>query len=228
MPRTVAKARAWAAKQAKKPSENWHGKCLVFSRSAYNVDAKYASAANAWEHTHYRHTSFPAPAGALYWWTGGSHSDGHVAVSDGNGYCWTTDFPHNDGKVSREHVSAINVTWTNLRYKGWTEDINDVKVMSVPVVPVLDSAAIGKATLKHTKVPGGLILKRAVAKEVGPGTLGLVSSKLGLLFRRRYRLVQRKYMKAVHGKTVTLASCNGIPGKESLTWLGTRHGFKVK
>jgi len=101
------------------------GMCLRFVRSLYNVPAKYADAATAWAHTKYRHSSTP-PKGVPVWWTGGSSGHGHVAISDGNGYVISTDYPRR-GRVGRVLISTLTRAW-NLRYRGWSEDINDVRV----------------------------------------------------------------------------------------------------
>jgi Putative peptidoglycan binding domain len=58
------------------------------------------------------------PAGAVVLWTGGGNGDGHITVSAGAGDCWTVDWV--DGlHQSKVAISAINRSWTSLRYAGW-------------------------------------------------------------------------------------------------------------
>lgn len=130
--RTPEQALAWCKQEAEHPSRSWLDDCLMFARSAYNIPSKYATASIAWSHTTQRGTGTP-PRGALVWWTGGSHGAGHVAVSIGDGTCWTSDFGNDaylgDGKIHRERISNI-AQHASFTYRGWSRDINDV--LAVP------------------------------------------------------------------------------------------------
>lgn len=67
---------------------------------------------------------FNAPLGAVMCWTGGSSGYGHVTVSAGGGYCWTTDWK---GALKETRVSAseLDKSWGSgphgIRYAGWSE-----------------------------------------------------------------------------------------------------------
>jgi hypothetical protein len=67
------------------------------------------------------------------WWLGGSHGFGHVALSDGGGYVWSTDVLR-PGKVDRVTAASITHNW-GLSYVGWSEDINGERVYVPPVNP---------------------------------------------------------------------------------------------
>lgn len=69
-------------------------------------------------------------------------------------------------------------------------------------------------------------LKRAVKREVGRGLMITASDILGPGFRRQYKLVQAKYLKH-SGGAANATSVDGIPGSESLNWLGKRQDFDV-
>lgn len=227
MVRTPAKALEWAKGESLNPSQNWLGKCLVFSRSTYDVPAKYGSAAEAWSHTTERYgIQTTPPAGALVWWTGGRHGYGHVVLSAGDGWCWSSDKVR-AGKVDLVRISSITRDW-GLTYQGWTTDINGVQVLNLPTPkPVLRYVAVHHAAKTSSKLPKGKLLKAAVAKEVGPKLLRMASPVLGIFFRRRYRAVQQKHDLLVNKVKHPLKHYSGIPDRASLAWLGHRHGFKV-
>ncbi len=91
--------------------------------------------------------------------------------------------------------------------------------------PVLNAENIAKCTREATRAPLGTLLKKAVAAEVGVGTMHLAHGFHGSEFKKRYVLVQRKYL---DNDKESKASADGIPGPSSLSWLGRRHGFNVK
>lgn len=223
--RTGKEAIAWAVKESANESRNWQGLCLMFVRSCFNVAARYPSAETGYYNTTKRHTSWPPPAGVPVWWTNGRY--GHIAISTGDGYCWSTDWLR-PGQVDRAPIRSITTQWGQ-NYRGWTEDINGVTVWSPPPpsLPKLNAANIARAARKSESPPQGLLLKKAVAKEVGRGVMSLKNGKLGAGFRRRYKLVQKKYLGS-RGVPVSDRGADGIPGKASLTWLGKRHGFNVE
>lgn len=115
--------------EQEKPSRNWTGLCLMFTRSMYDVGPKYPSASVAWHNVKKkRRVEFggEAPRGAPVWWTGGANGYGHVAISVGGGYCWSTDFART-GKVDLVRIDDITKAW-NLNFEGWSEDLNGVDV----------------------------------------------------------------------------------------------------
>ena len=159
--RSPKEAIAWAAYQSRYSTYNWYRQCLKFARSCYGVAAKYATAGEAYAHTRYRHTSWPPPAGALVWWTKIGQA-GHVALSDGKGNCWSTDI-RRVGKVDLVPIVTIERSW-GIKYRGWTEDINDVRVWSPPqVVPA--QPASGWATFHANGSAHGVLptLDEAIA-----------------------------------------------------------------
>src|SRR5262245_42493162 len=119
----VALARAKATETFK--ADN----CLVFVRTRYGVGPGAEDAAQGWRITDERHTSTP-PRGAPVWWTGGKH--GHVAISAGNGYVISTDWPR-PGTVGRVSIATLTRSWSKT-YRGWSEDVNEVHVFERPVV----------------------------------------------------------------------------------------------
>jgi hypothetical protein len=214
--RNATSAVGWAKAQRSFDS----GMCLKFVRTCYNVPPKYASAAIAWSKTKYRHTSTP-PKGVPVWWTGGSRGFGHVAISDGGGYVISTD-TGGRGRVGRTSIKHITRSWRQT-YRGWSEDINGVRVYvpsdSRPATPALDASAVARMFRTRTKSNAVLIIQKALAVEVGldfssgPGIPGPLT-------REAYKKWQRRL--GFTGK-----DADGIPGYTSLLRLGTKRGFGV-
>jgi hypothetical protein len=127
--RSVSSALSWAIAQRCFPT----GMCLKFVRTCYNVEPKYATAAIAWSKTRYRHST-TAPNGVPVWWTGGSRGFGHVAISAGGGFVISTDTAGR-GRVGRTSIAHITSSWGQT-YRGWTEDINAVRVYRPAAVAV--------------------------------------------------------------------------------------------
>lgn len=222
--RTPIQAVAWAVKEHLTPSRDWTGMCLMFVRTCFGVAALYPSAGVAWQHTTRRHTTTPPP-GVPVWWTGGRSGYGHVAISAGSGYVWSTDAVRR-GKVDRVSIGSITRNW-GLSYQGWSEDINDVRVYTPPVrppKPTISLTATRRALRRGTTVQHGAYLKRAIAAEVGRGLMGLSGNRLGWAVRRQVRKVQRKFLIA-NGRAVTATATDGIFGPESFAWLGHRRRF---
>ena len=68
------------------------GYCLKTVRGYYGVNAKYGSAEEGWYASKHKHEvpSSQVPRGVPVWWTNGKY--GHVAISLGNGLCYSTDW----------------------------------------------------------------------------------------------------------------------------------------
>lgn len=103
----------------------WSRLCLRFVRKVYGLDARDRSAIVAWHESRSKHRGDPRPpAGVPVFWAGGG--PGHVALSLGNGWVLTSDYPSR-GHVTKVTISALDEAW-NLRYLGWTDDLEGVVV----------------------------------------------------------------------------------------------------
>ena len=123
----------YAQAQHEHPTRNWTGWCLVFVRSAFGVAARYPSAASAWQHADHKHLETDPnkiPREVPVFWTGGTHGYGHIALSRGDGSCWTTDLIH-PGKVDVARIDDVRKRW-GLHLVGWAEDLNGVRVYEPP------------------------------------------------------------------------------------------------
>jgi len=203
---------------------NWFGWCLVFVRRCFNVGALYGSAEKAYLRTDFKHgTSGTPPLGVPVWWTNGG--DGHVAISTGDGNCFSTDIKRH-GKVDLVAISFITRKWGQ-NYRGWSEDINGVRIWrpGAKQLPAVDLSNVQDAARRDQFRPQGqglhesdvLIVEKALRSQ-GLKPPEFVDGYAGTEFRAAYA----KWQKAVVGPPF-----DGIPGRESLGLLGKRRGFRV-
>jgi hypothetical protein len=229
--RSPQSALAWARGRRSFQS----GMCLKFVRTCYNVPPLHASAAIAWNKSRFRHSSTP-PKGVPVWWTGGSRGFGHVAISDGGGFVISTD-SGGKGRVGRTTISHITRAW-HQTYRGWTEDINGVRVFragsSAPAAtaapkkpartpprgrPTVSASAVANLFRRKQKHNAVLLIQKALAAEVGldfssgPGTPG-----------PRTRAAYQKWQQRLGFRG---NDADGIPGFTSLSRLGAKRGFGV-
>lgn len=98
------------------------GMCMRTVSRAYGwYGSGEQSAWSFWRHEPERYCHYTgvtsAPAGALIIWRGGPHGYGHVAISAGNGYCYSTDIARN-GRVDLVPITRIQRQW-GLVLRGW-------------------------------------------------------------------------------------------------------------
>lgn len=144
------------------------GMCKKFVRETYDVASDGTpDAIGAWNRAKHRHAQtdpMRIPRGVPVFWRGGRH--GHVALSAGDGFCWSTDIERR-GYPDRVDIRLIAQQW-GMELLGWTEDIDGVRVFTPPPPPPpskgthVDAARteLGKAKAK----PGTLrarLLRRA-------------------------------------------------------------------
>lgn len=218
-------AKAQVTNPTPPPGEtDWFGWCLVFVRRCFNVGAKYGSAEQAYLRADFKHgTGGTPPLGVPIWWTNGG--DGHVAISTGDGSCYSTDIKRH-GKVDKVAISFITRKWGQ-NYRGWSEDINGVRIWrpTAKQLPAVDLSNVQDAARRDQYRPQGqglhesdvIIVEKALRSQ-GLKPPQFVDGYAGTEFRDAYA----KWQKAVVGPPF-----DGIPGLESLTLLGQRRGFRV-
>jgi hypothetical protein len=205
---------------------DWFGWCLVFVRRCFNVGPMYGSAEKGYFGTDFKHgTSGTPPLGVPIWWTNGG--DGHVAISTGDGNCYSTDIKRR-GKVDKVAISYITRTWGQ-KYRGWSEDINGVRIyrpgQKVAPLPAVDLSNVIDAARRDQFRPQGqglhehdvLIVEKALRHQ-GLKNAEFVDGYAGTEFRTAYAIFQ---------KATVPPPFDGIPGLASLTKLGKRNGFRV-
>lgn len=123
------------------------GQCLRNVVTAYDVFITPGpdTAAEAFAATRLRGTDAPAPLGALLWWLGGQPirvgsvwvKPGHVAIADGTGGCYSTDFTDSgfvgDGTVHHlQDYRNISVHDPAQVFQAWSRDLNGFTVVPAP------------------------------------------------------------------------------------------------
>ena len=132
--RTPTQAIAFARDESKGPTRNWNNLCLQFVRTCYRVPPREPNARLGWANAKKRHKTSNAasiPAGVPVWWNTKTTND-HVAISAGNGMCYSTDVPR--GKVGLIGINDLSKRW-GATLLGWSEDINGVRVYTPPAKP---------------------------------------------------------------------------------------------
>lgn len=207
------------------------GMCQQFTRVCFGIGGGFGSARAAWQGAkkrHYVSRGSQIPAGVPVYWLGGSSGYGHAAVSLGNGLCRSTDWPRSR-QVGTARIDDISRQW-NQSLVGWAEDINGTPIPGIPRPndgePNIHHKHVVRAVRSGRPILHGKRLKLAVAKEVGKGRMNLASPVLGSQFRAQYADLQVKFLRAKKRK-ITKSATNGMPGRESLIWLGKRQGFDV-
>lgn len=198
-------ALAYAKAQHAHASQDWSNQCLKFVRTSYGAPAMGGDAHSAWDAAKVKHPRLSdrdtaPPKGVPVFFRGGPH--GHTAISDGGGWCWSTDYKR-QGKVDRVRIVDIERGW-GVAYRGWTEDVNRTKVTGWDQPPAHKAHVTFTRTLK-------------------PGARGRdVKDYKGHLWHRKvktgfYGPASVKLTKAVQRKnTPHLGTADGIVGP--VTW----------
>jgi hypothetical protein len=133
------------------------GRCLQFVNWAFGeptsrmtsngrgstADGNWQDAKEGWYGSLHQHPGdgTDAPAGVpIYWETGPSGNPaGHIALSDGDGWCYTTDYA-GPRSVSRQRVAYLN----SLRGRalGWTEDFGGNPIAGITSADPIETPPI--------------------------------------------------------------------------------------
>jgi hypothetical protein len=223
MVNTVDEAIAFAQKEQARRSEDWHRMCFRFTRKACGVGPSGVpmdSAKKAFERTKTRHDKGVPPRGAPVFW--GGNEFGHAALSDGNGYVYSNDFLRK-GQIDRVAITAITKRW-KLKYLGWTEDINGVKVNFGPMPtnrPIMSLSAMQFAATHPAVKPGTEAQIRLIKATLR--VLGCGNDKTDG-FRQMY---QRFQLSLGFKGTKPGQPADGVPGEKSARRLAARAGYVV-
>lgn len=125
------------------------GYCLQNVRKGYGIAAKYPNATGAWNNTQqHRDTNIPAGVEVplFYSWK----TDGHINVRLANGKVWS------DGTIY-PNLAAYRITHPLVKYLGWGESVNGVRVIEKVPEPVHISVQINPGTWNVRTSPNGPI-----------------------------------------------------------------------
>lgn len=129
------------------------GQCLnyVWVCSDAPRSANINDANAAWYAATQKETVGNPPAGAPVYWSGGRY--GHIAISLGNGYVRSTDYP-NKGQVGTVAIYLITRQW-GLNYRGWSRSYANHPIDGIqkgtsapPAAPVLRRGMVSNAVYK--------------------------------------------------------------------------------
>jgi hypothetical protein len=208
------KAIEWARKHLRWPA----GYCLQWVRMCFDVAARYYDANEGWRNAQYKHRTSSGqhcPRGVPVWWTNSTH--GHVALSVGDGYCINTD-AGGAGVCARVKIDDLTRRW-GLRFEGWSEDINGVRVYN----PKAGEPAAGWERVRPSAVQLGkrnkdveVVARRLVAKLGDKHGMDL-SDRWKDYFGRRKQAAYREWQERLGFDG---PDADGIPGPYSLRKLG--------
>lgn len=223
---------AAALREHKNPTRLWtsprgNGLCLQFTRTVLGVPALFGSAIEAWGHVAPgdRHGGQSPPPGVPVFWRVGRW--GHVAVSAGGGYVWSTDILRK-GKVDKVCIAYLSHAW-NATYLGWAETLNNRRVYT-PSAKVPRDKPVHVRNLREA---AELDLARPAGQASHPYEVGVVERALaaeGLLDDRwldgswgtKTVAAWKRWQKRIGNEPT------GRPGREGLERLAAKHKFEVK
>lgn len=140
---------------------NVRGYCLRNVRLGYGIGPKYSSAWVSWQNAPQRTNAIPTGVDVpVYFWWG---RYGHIGVRLANGKFWT------DGKVYSS-LNRYRLTHPAVIYRGWSDEVNDVKVIKYapkPVAPSPRMPKVGskiKVTIHRTTFKNGTQVKAGTLK----------------------------------------------------------------
>jgi len=127
------------------------GLCLKYSRSVFGIDAVYDPAWQAWQKVQYRHEdkNFPDASVPVWFdWWGKLPGDtvkkqyGHVAVRDKSGIIWSSPLSGIGRAWFNSIEDLVKAFGNGMKYVGWSEDINNVRVVQEEEITMPDEAAV--------------------------------------------------------------------------------------
>lgn len=158
------------------------GMCDNFVANMYGLTASgYTTAISHWNSipSQYKHPGDGnPPAGALVFWSGGSNGFGHVAISDGKGYIYSTDMPHS-GNVGHVPLSQISNQW-GLKYQGWAEPYFGGQVVGTGTYAGNANQAQQVGAASGTTVPASYV-GDSLVKALGVPSLGNALARGGII-----------------------------------------------
>lgn len=212
-----ASAVSRAAQEVRHASRDWTGWCLVFVRTMLGIGKNYPSAISAWNNAKGRRTVGTPPPGVPLFWSG--HEFGHVALSAGGGYCYSTDILRR-GKVDKVLIGEIKKRW-GYKYLGWSTDLNGVN-LDLPAPPPAPSVSISLKALQYSAKNNGKYL---------PGGTDDVVNVKGYLVRHGYAEASDSFATAYAKFQRRLGykgkDADGVPGLTTLKVLCRSANWKI-
>lgn len=159
----ISIAKKWKNSPSSRPF-NFRRTCLMITRTALGIPARYPTAISAWNHAKRRHkfngNYNSVPAGVAFFWSGPSYA-GHVVLTLGGGLCLTNDLA-GPGTYTVAKLSDITRRWGAIP-KGWTEDLNGVVYYNPPKKTPVRKAK--KMVVKYDDYRKGISAKKRTAAQ---------------------------------------------------------------
>lgn len=122
------------------------GWCLMYVRETFGIPAKHPTASSGWDSSQYKHQDLHFPEGMWVpiWFSLANNPSGHVALRAPDGSVWSASHPIRTSPIRHSSIEDIITYYGNrLTYLGWTEDVEDVAVLSLDdVIPNADAVTI--------------------------------------------------------------------------------------
>lgn len=123
------------------------GWCLAYVNEAFGVPKRYGSATDAWNAsaTKHRDRRFPSGVWVPVWYGLDTTPLGHVVLLAPDGTVYSTSDLSN---TPYHHPSLAHLEWfyayygMNLTYRGWTEDVEDTRVLASPSISTQSTTTI--------------------------------------------------------------------------------------
>lgn len=216
------------AKLAKQNFPGEPGYCLQAIRTACGAPGMGGTAYQSYLRvpTSRRHAGKP-PAGYPGFYSGGSSGAGHVILGAGGpglDDVWSTDFKRS-GRLDVVSFDAIDSRWVNLKYLGWTTEINGVILADpAPLVTTCSVKHLNARRADHAMSSQVKAVKKALYAEGyrGMTMTGDGASKWGKGTQAAYDQFRRQKL------GYSGADAKGSVGLTSLSKLASRHKAILK
>lgn len=131
------------------------GMCLVYVRETFGIGPKYPTAFEGWNASTFKHTdqAFPDSAWVPLWFSLVDNPGGHVVLRQPDGSVWSASSPTETQPVHHASIEDLQSYYGGrLTYLGWTEDIEDIKIVQITGPIQKPAQIIMTQAVVHTKV----------------------------------------------------------------------------
>lgn len=132
------------------------GLCLAYARQVFGVGAVYPTAWQGWLNVKYRHTDAIPGDVAVPLWFSGAGGAGHVAIHVPGKGIYSSPYKSGQAYAVLSSIAEIERIY-KVKYVGWSEDINNVRVVTQEeIMNNGDVVNIYRTLLGRDPDPGGL------------------------------------------------------------------------
>lgn len=110
------------------PGKGIVGECLVYARSLYGIGPKYLTALKGWQGAQYKSSGSPPTDVSVPLWFSWK-TDGHVVVQVPGKGLYSSPMKAGENYHIFSSIASVE-SYLGAKYLGWSEDINDVRVVT--------------------------------------------------------------------------------------------------